>query len=196
MLFPGQCFSDHSANKGNNVILIYRPEHTSEADMSEISLDVPSTSGPVNCDDQICTWYKDTEAFASTKYLVPDNVRLHTNGTVDLLLPHKGFQLMLQKFQRCNTTLTTELSSIISSLLDIDATFILEVNGEQCPTKYQVHAHAKGLTLALQPFFSSATMHRTVYLHSNFLVSFFRCTHSKLWSHDCFRSNKGIISRN
>ena len=48
-----------SADKGNHVILIYRLENTPEADMSEISLDVPSTCGPVNCDDQICTWYKD-----------------------------------------------------------------------------------------------------------------------------------------
>ena len=82
--------SDHSADQRNHVILIYRPENTSEADMSEISLDVPSACGPVNCDDQICTWYKDNEAFANTKYLVPDNVRLRKNGTLDLSPPHKG----------------------------------------------------------------------------------------------------------
>lgn len=120
-------------SEDNHVIVIH-----SSINMP-VSLDVPIACGTVNCTKQMCTWYKNNEAFATSKYPGFINTKLHPNGTLEMSSPNKGRHLLFQESQRLNKTITPELLSLISPTVDIDGTFTFEVNSVPCHVKYLIH---------------------------------------------------------
>lgn len=149
-----QSTTQHEAHgkvsKDKNLIVLHSSVDT------PVSLDVPSACGPVNCNTQVCTWYKNSVVLADSKYHDFINTKLHLNGTLEMSSPTKGLHLLFQESQERNKTMTSELLSLISRIVDTDGTFTFEVNSVPCHVKYLIQTRTgshipAGVSLVADP---------------------------------------------